>query len=192
MLPFMLLAAQAAGIGMSMYAERRAEKFARIGEKLDILGVQHQMQSANLQFENAQRQLDTRMQEEQLAFSQQALFDTERLREVMATQRAIFSARGQMPGVGSAGAITNKSLNAFGADERARNLSKLFAENKIKSGKSLLKLQQGNFNLESISKMSGIKMGRTARKAQSGANLMMRGMNMFSFNAFGENPFGSA
>jgi hypothetical protein len=192
MLPYMLMASQAAGIGMNMYAQRRAEKMTRLGEKLDLMGLQNQLQTGAMQFETAQLQLDTRMKEEQLAFTQQALFDTERLREVMATQRALFSARGQMPGVGSAGAISNKSVNAFNADERARDLSQLFAKNRLNNQKSLLKLQKSAFDTDIRSKMVGINVGRAGRKAQAGANLMMQGFNMFSFNSMGESPFGGA
>ncbi len=188
----MLMASQAAGIGMNMYSQRRAEKMARIGEKLDLMGLQNQLQTGAMQFETAQLQLDTRMKEEQLAFTQQALFDTERLKEVMATQRALFSARGQMPGVGTAAAISNKSLSAFSADERTRNLSQLFRKNQLNNQKSLLKIQKSAFDTQIRSNMAGVKVGQAARKAQMGSNLMMQGINMFSFNAMGQSPFGGA
>jgi len=191
MLPYMLMASQAAGIGMNMYAQRKAEKMTRIGEKLDLMGLQNQLQTGAMQFETAQLQLDTRMKEEQLAFTQQALFDTEKLREVMATQRALFSVRGQMGGVGTAAAISNKSVNAFNADERARNLSQLFAKNRISNQKSLLKIQKSAFDTGIGSQMIGLKVGQAGRKAQAGANLMMQGMNMFSFNSMGQSPFGA-
>jgi hypothetical protein len=120
------------------------------------------------------QQIQMRMEEEQLASSQESLFNIKRLKEVMSTQRAIFSARGQMAGVGTAGAITAQSENAFNADERARNLSLSFRQNQLKSQMSLY----------------GIK--REARASQRTMGYLQQGFNMFSFNSLGENPFGGS
>ena len=151
--PFILLATQAAGIGMNLYAQSRAEKFTQMGEELDKM------------------QLRQRMGEEQLASSQKSLYNLERLREVMATQRAIMGARGQMPGVGSAGALTQKSIGSFNKDEEARRLSQTFKQNQFESQMRLYGLNRAN------------------RQSKRGSKIMQQGLNMFSFNAFGENPF---
>ena len=153
-LPYLLLAAQAAGIGMNLYAQRRAEKFTRIGEELE------------------KQQLQLRMSEEQLAYTQKSLYGVEQLREVLASQRAIMAARGQAPGLGSAKALETRSVNVFNADERARQLSQTFRKNQLDS------------------QMSLYNINRSTRKAQRKMNSVMQGLNMFSFNALGENPFG--
>jgi hypothetical protein len=154
MLQFLLMGAQAAGIGLNMWAERRAEKFTRIGEELDKAQVQ------------------TRMQEEKLAYTQKSLVDLNRLREVQAMQRAMFGARGQLPGVGSAGALQTRSENLFNADVRAKQFSQTIKQNQLQS------------------QIYGMNINKQGRNLQRRTKRLTQFANMFSFNALGQNPLG--
>jgi hypothetical protein len=155
-LQFLLLGAQAAGLGINMWAERRAEKFTRIGEELD------------------KAQIQTRMQEEKLAFTQKSLYDLNRLREIQAMQRAVFGARGQAPGVGSAGALQTRSENLFNADVKARKLSQTIRQNQLQS------------------QIYGMNIAKVGRNFQRRNKRLTQAVNMFSFNALGQNPLGEA
>ena len=69
--PYLLLATQAAGLGLNLYANRQASKIEGLGYDVD------------------QGQLNTRMQQELLVASQQQLSDLGRLQETQAvTKRA--------------------------------------------------------------------------------------------------------
>ena len=121
-LPFLLLAAQAAGIAMDMSAQRSAYRMARRGQQLE------------------EAQINLRMQQEQVAFEEESLQSLENLREVMASQRALFAAQGRVPGIGSTAAIEQRSLIRFAADERARKLSMGFREHYYKSQTALSRI----------------------------------------------------
>ena len=97
----LLLASQAAGLATNLWATKRANQFDALGTKMQ------------------QRELDMRMQQEQLASSQESLMGMEKLRDVMSSQRAIFAARGQTGG-GSNYFVGQNSVRAFNEDENAR------------------------------------------------------------------------
>jgi hypothetical protein len=138
--PMLLLAAQAAGLAMNLWANKRANQ-------ADAMGTQMQ-----------QRELDMRMQQEQLASSQESLMGMEKLMDVMSSQRAIFAARGQTPG-GSNYFIGQNSVRAFGEDENARKLSLGFKQYYTKATQNLMGLES------------------TGRKSAA------KGLNMMSFNS---------
>ncbi len=173
--PFMMMAAQAVGIGASMYsqnkANRRANRSDRTTSEFDRIGS-----------EMDRMQMETRLQEEQLASSQESLVSLENLREVMATQRAIFGARNQNAGIGTAKAIETRSMNAFNSDEIAKNLSLTFRQNYIKSQMRLANIQGAGRQAQRLT-------AKADRRSVRNSNLIGQGLNMFSFNMLGENPF---
>lgn len=125
-----LLAAQAAGIGANLYAERQKRKMAEQGVAV----------------EQAQNKL--RMQEEQLAATEATNASLEQLREVLATQRTIAGARGQNPGQGSALALANKAISAQSADERALGLSSSFRQSQLSNMSRLLGIKKAQARTE--------------------------------------------
>lgn len=141
-----LLGAQAAGIGANIYSSRQQARAERAGADID------------------EGNMKLRMQQEQIAFSQQNIADLTNLRETLAAQRAATSARGQLPGAGSVLAVTNKSIANFNADRSARALNVSFREDYMKGMMGLSRAALG------------------ASKAQRGGNLMAQGANMFSVN----------
>lgn len=147
MIPMIFLAAAASGIAVNLYGNAQSNRAMKAGGRAD------------------KAQLDLQMEQDSLASVEQSLFNTEQLREVMSSQRAIFGARGQMPGTGSALAIEQKSLRGYGADERARELSTNFRKTQLLGRKSLVDIQ------------------RFGEKAKMGAQLASQGMNMISTNA---------
>lgn len=150
--PYLLLAAQAAGVGLNLYANKQQSKIEGLGYQLE------------------EGQLNVRMQQELLVASQQQLSDLNRLQENMATQRAVFAARGTNPGQGSARTIMEASSKAYQEDERARKLNTDFRKNYIESLKRIQRIEH-----------AGLKSNRAAKQLQSG-------LNMFSFNEiFGGN-----
>ncbi len=156
-IPMILLAAQASGIAMNLWSNRQSNKILAAGTRVE------------------QQELDLRMEQMALQSSEQGLQSSENLREIMASQRAIMGARGQLTGVGSAGAIEQAGLRAFGADERARKLSLSFGQTQLAGQKRLLDIN------------------RYGVKAQQGAKLMQQGLDGISFNQmFGQNKGAAA
>lgn len=145
----LLLASQAAGLATNLWATSRANKFDNLGTEMQ------------------QRELDMRMQQEQLASSQESLIGMEKLRDVMSSQRAIFAARGQTAG-GSNYFIGQNSVRAFNQDENARNLSVGFKNYYLKANQNLM-------GIKSAGRQSGRHMENFSK-----------GVNMMSFNSFGD------
>lgn len=150
--PFLLLAAQAAGIATNLYAERSQQRFERTGERL------------------TEAQIGLRMNQEQLANTEQTLYQTEQLRETLASQRAIFAARGQSVGSGSARAITEKSMRAFSQDQQARSISQGFRKHQLESNLRLMNI------------------GTQARQSRRAGRRLLQTMQTFDFNSI----FGAA
>ena len=128
--------------------------------QLDALGTKMQ-----------QRELDMQMQQQQLASSQESLIGMEKLRDVMSSQRAIFAARGQTGG-GSNYFIAQNSVRAFNEDENARKLSLGFKQYYNKATQNLMAMES-----------EGRKSGRNFKAAA-------KGLNMMSFNSFGDSSIG--
>lgn len=144
--PFMLMAAQAAGLGVQLYAQKRASRY----EKMAV------------DFEK--QELGLRMEQEALQSTERSLFDTEQLRETLASQRAIFAARGGNPGQGSLARVPGASIRAHAADERARSISMGFRKSQIESQMKLLDINR-----------------RNNRRERNTSNLL-QGLNQFNFN----------
>ena len=145
----LLLASQAAGLATNLWATKRANQFDALGTKMQ------------------QRELDMRMQQEQLASSQESLMGMEKLRDVMSSQRAIFAARGQTGG-GSNYFIGQNSVRAFNEDENARKLSLGFKQYYTKATQNLMGLES------------------TGRRGARNFEAAAKGLNMMSFNSFGD------
>lgn len=166
--PFMLLAAQAAGIGANLYSQRRqarAENRA-LDQQAEWMDVGLGMQMGDLSLE---------MEQDTLASTEQSLFNMEQLRETMAAQRAIFGARGQMPGVGSANSVANKSINTFNSDESARETNKKINKFKLESKGRLLKINN-------ITGKAGLSNQKAMGKSKRQGERLSQGLNMFNFN----------
>lgn len=141
-----LLGAQAAGMGANLYA------------------AYNQKKSAKYAIETERGELGLRRSQEELSFAESNLESLRELQEVLASQRAIMGARGQMPGVGSSLAAANKAIAAQGSDERARKLTKDFRNAQLDSMNRLLNI-----------KKSGIRAG-------FGASLIEGGLNAINLN----------
>ena len=143
---YLLMGAQAAGYATSIWGTTQANKMLGIGAQLD------------------KEALDLRMQQNTLASTEQAIANQERLREAVGLQAAIFAARGQQGGTGTAGALQTKTLTEFGREERARQLNLLFSNNNIKGQKAAIGMQVAG------------------QKAQNWGGLMNAGLQGISFN----------
>ncbi len=146
-LPMMLLAAQAAGYATSLYARKQQERISRRGDEID------------------RQQLQLQMAQEQLAGTEQAYYSTEKLRDVMATQRALYASRGQQSGQGSAFMVGQASQRSYNAEENARQISMSFRKHQI----------------ESMQRLVGLN--RTARNAGRQAKNMGQAWDMLSYGA---------
>ena len=152
-LAYILLAAQAAGYATSIYGQKKAERYTRLGEELD----------------KQERQLQ--MQQEQLAGQEQSLYSSEKLRDVMASQRALAPARGVQSGQGSNLALSEQAQRLHGADERARQLSMSFRKHQLDSYNRLYSLNSA---------------GRNVKRR---ADRFVQGMNLLSYNPLTEKLF---
>jgi len=155
-LDMMLLAAQAGGYASSLYARKQQERIARKGDEMD------------------RQQLQLQLQQEQLASTEQSFYNTEKLRDVMATQRALFAARGQQAGQGSNFMIGQASQRAYNAEESARQLSMSFRKHQLESKQRL------------------IGLNRTARNAERRAKDIGEAWDMLSYGALSEFLSGSS
>ena len=146
---FMLMGAMAAGAALDLYQSKRRERYTRMGEELE------------------RNEMRLQMQQEQLASSEQSLFQGEQLRDILATQRALAASRGQLSGAGSNLAVSQASIRAFNADEHARQLTQTFRKNQF----------------ESAQRLQGIN--RTARNQERRFSNIAKGVNLASSFADG-------
>jgi hypothetical protein len=164
-LPLFLLAAQAAGIGANIYKNRKEQRFLRKQENIinnyetDLSAFEQASDLNNAQALSIAREgygiadenyknmeealgieksfLKTRMEQEALAFTEASAINSEELRGVLSSQRAIMGARGQAQGQGSARAVQEASIHAYGEDERARAISQNFRNLQLKGQAAL-------------------------------------------------------
>jgi len=145
---WLLMGAQAAGMLLDASSQRKANRWSDRGRQLD------------------EAEINLRMNQERLQFEQESLSSLENLREVMASQRAMFAAQGRMPGVGSTRSIEERSKTQFTNEERARGLSQGFREHYLKSQVALSQI------------------GASGKKAQQGMDLFSKSLNMFNPGSF--------
>ena len=145
--PFLLLGAQAAGIGFNIWQNKRQSRYEAMGAQIE------------------QQEMQLQMQQEALASTQQSLANTEQLRDVLATQRAIFASRG----TSSRAAFTagQTSLRAYNADEQARELSLTFRKHQTETAQRLKSLN--------------LYAGKQKRKA----DLFGQSLSLLNFNGLG-------
>jgi hypothetical protein len=155
-LPFLLLAAQAGQTAYGLSQSRRAERRARgdIGAEqasIDqtIQGLNTSASYVNMGADVDQQMLDLQMQQSRLATTEKALYNNENLRQTLSSQRALFAARGQNIGQGTARTAGTLAEHAHGREETARRLNQSFNELTIKGHKALTEINRG-YSLEDI------------------------------------------
>lgn len=164
--PFLLLATTAAGLGMKAFSQSQSNQ-------AEDAALREQDYFSNLGFDIAKNEIGLRMDQETLAAEEQNLFSINRLRDVLSTQRAMMGARGQRSGVGSAGAIQNKAINVYNADEKSRNLNESFRKMQLQGQFRSLSIKQ----LTGQSRTSNFKSKRNLKQTQ---DWLKTGTNMFT------------
>lgn len=122
--PYLLLAAQAAGIGVNLYGSAQQNRIESAGYNIN------------------EDQLRLRMDQEQLAFQQESLQSLTMLKETLASQRAILGARGQNPGQGTAKAIEQNSVRKQSVDQQAREINARFKKSYLESMARFSRVEQ--------------------------------------------------
>lgn len=138
--PFLLLAAQAAGIGANLYANRQQSRIERMGGAID------------------EQQMKLRMEQEGLVAQQETLYDLKALQETLASQRAIMGARGQNPSQGSAKTIEQASIRAQKEDERVRGLNKGFRKDYMDSLSRLRRIDRAGVKAQRGTQLLGTSL----------------------------------
>ncbi len=152
---YLLMGAQAAGFGINLWGTSQANRMIGMGANLD------------------KQALDLRMEQNTLASTEAAIANQERLRETIGLQAAMFAARGQRGGAGTAAAIQNKSLIDFGREERSRQMNLMFAQSNIKGQKAAIGMQAAG------------------QKAQGWGGLLNTSLSSLNFNSLLNQPTGS-
>ena len=134
----------------------------------DIIGTRQQQGLGRAGSEVEQAQINTRMEEERVASALRSLDAMKQLRMTMASQRAIFAARGQKAGAGSAFSISQASVREFQSDERVRKMN--------------LITRQGTLRAAGV--LSG--MHQLSSETQLGQELSQRMWQRTPFSQFGE------
>lgn len=150
MLEFILLGAQAAGLAGDIWASSVSSNIAKRGQELE------------------ESQMELRIKQDRLASNEQSLFNLEQLAETLATQRALMSVRGGLPGVGSSLAIEAKSIARFNKDEQARELSLEFGTQQKRA------------------QMAVNRIALAGSQAQQGAQIFNKAFDMIPFAEMGQ------
>lgn len=103
----------------------------------DVIGTSAQTKTLKKGAEVQQANIQTRMNEEQLSASLAAVDSMKALRQTLASQRAIFAARGTDPGAGSAAIVSAASTHEAGVDERVRRMNLLSREASLRANSTL-------------------------------------------------------
>jgi len=159
-LPFLLLGAQAAGLAINIFSNKRQNR-----------ANNRQLESYTRAQELEEAQIDLRMKQEQLSFEEQGLASVDNLREVMASTQALFASQGRTPGIGTTAAIERRSMTAYNKDVQAQELSKGFREHYYQSQKSVSRLT-----------LSSKRMDVLGEKMKSKADLFGSAFNMINFS----------
>lgn len=114
-LPFILLAIQAAGMAQDLWATKQANSATRRGMR------------------NDREETALRLEQERVASLDESVYNLEQLNANLAMNQAIYAARGQQAGSGSARAVTTASQGVYAKDERARELASKFRQYDIKT-----------------------------------------------------------
>ncbi len=146
MLEYALMGAQAAGLVGDIWASHASNSIGRRGQQLE------------------EAQLDLQLKQERIASNERSLMNLEQLQEVLATQRAMASIGGGLPGIGSALAIEQRSVSNFNKDENARLLNLEFSAQHQKA-----KIAVGRLSV-------------LGKRAEAGAKIFNQAFNMIPTN----------
>jgi hypothetical protein len=146
MLEYALMGAQAAGLVGDIWASSTSTRIRQRGQALE------------------EQQLDLQLKQERLASNEQSLANLEQLQEVLATQRAMASISGGLPGIGSNLAIEQRSVSNFNKDEKARLLNLEFSAQHQKA------------------KIAVGRLTSLGKQAESGAKIFNQAFNMIPLN----------
>ena len=80
-----------------------------------------------------QERINTRLEEERTAAAINSLDSMQQLRQILASQRTMFAARGQSATAGTAFDIQQASVSEFESDERTRRMNLLMKESTLRS-----------------------------------------------------------
>lgn len=103
----------------------------------DMIGTDSQQRVLRKGAQLQQENIATSIEEQRLASSLAAVDAMKALRQVLASQRAIFGARGTNPGAGSAAIVGATSVHEHGVDERIRRMNLLSREHNLRAQSSL-------------------------------------------------------
>lgn len=117
----MLNAAQIFGYAGNLFSAATQASALKAGTKID------------------QAAIGVRLKQETLQLSQQSVEASKNLESILASQRALFAARGQNAGQGTAKALSNKSIQAFNQEESNRALTKDYNVYRARAEQTLLK-----------------------------------------------------
>jgi hypothetical protein len=122
-----LLALQASGMVLDYFGKQDQIRLARMGQQLEQAGIESNIATSRLSTE------------------EQSLQSMKELRQNLGTQAAIFAARGQRSGQGSAALITNQSVANYNADERIRRINQSGTEANLRAGKLISQLHEKTY-----------------------------------------------
>lgn len=123
-LPILLLAAQASGMIVDYFGTRNQIRMGRMGRSVEEAGINASIEMTRAESEEA------------------SVAAMQNLRQTLASQAAIFAARGTRAGVGSALTISEGSVGEFNQDEKARRMNLLAREAQLRAGNVLSGLHQ--------------------------------------------------
>ncbi len=108
----------------------------------DFAGTQSQIKMGRAGAELELEQINTRLEEERLAYTMRSLDAMKQLRYTLASQRVIFGARGQQANAGSAFIAQNKAIGEANTDERVRRMNLLSKEATLRAAGALSGMHQ--------------------------------------------------
>lgn len=113
-----------------------------VGAISDAAGTRSQIKLGRAGTELELAQIEVRLEQERNASAEGSLNAMQALRQNLATQQAIFAARGTSGKAGSAASIATKSVQNFSADERTRRMNLLSREAGLRATKTLTGFHQ--------------------------------------------------
>ena len=113
-----------------------------IGAIADYAGTRNEIKTGRQGAQLEQSMIQTRLEQERLASSQDTLFAMQDLRKNLASQRAIFAARGQRADTGTALALGQESKRNVSADAQIKRMNLLTREATLRAQGALSGLHQ--------------------------------------------------
>lgn len=112
------------------------------GAVSDAVGTRQQIRQGRAGAELEQAMIESRLEQERAGSAQSSLDAMIALRQNLATQQAIFAARGTKATAGSAATASSKSMQNFSNDERVRRMNLLSKEAGLRATKTLTGMHQ--------------------------------------------------